>query len=163
MPCGRAKNKKQNQTKSQMLFIAALFIVANRQRQPFISLLGVSSMAPHSSTLAWKIPWTEEPGRLRSTGLLRVWTRLSDFTFTSHFHALEKEMATHSSVLGWRIPETGKPGGLLSMGLHRVGHDWGNSAAAAAADSKESACNAGDLGSIPAWERSPGGGHGYPL
>ena len=51
-------------------------------------------------------------------------TRLSDFTLTFHFHALEKEMATHSSVLAWRIPGTGQPGGLPSMGLHRVGHDW---------------------------------------
>ena len=50
-------------------------------------------------------------------------TRLSDFTFTSHFHALEKEMATHSSVLAWRIPETGEPGGLPSMGSHRVRQD----------------------------------------
>ena len=50
-------------------------------------------------------------------------TRLSDFTFTFHFHALEKEGATHSNVLAWRIPETGEPGGLPSMGLHRVGHD----------------------------------------
>ena len=50
-------------------------------------------------------------------------TRLSDFTFTFHFHALEKEMATHSSVLAWRIPGTGEPSGLLSMGSHRVGHD----------------------------------------
>ena len=50
-------------------------------------------------------------------------TRLSDFTFTFHFHALEKEMATHSSVLAWRIPGTGEPGGLLSMGSHRAGHD----------------------------------------
>ena len=50
-------------------------------------------------------------------------TRLSDFTFTLHFPALEKEMATHSSVLAWRIPGTGEPGGLLSMGSHRVGHD----------------------------------------
>ena len=50
-------------------------------------------------------------------------TRLSDFTFTFHFHALEKEMATHSSALGWRIPGTGEPGGLPSMGLHRVGHN----------------------------------------
>ena len=49
--------------------------------------------------------------------------RLSDFTFTFHFHALEKEMATHSSVLAWRIPGTGEPGGLPSMGSHRVGHD----------------------------------------
>ena len=60
-------------------------------------------MAPHSSTLAWKIPWMEEPGRLQSMGSLSR-TRLSDFTFTFHFHALEKEMATHSSVLAWRIP-----------------------------------------------------------
>ena len=80
------------------------------------------AMAPHSSTLAWKIPWTEEPGRLQSMGLLS-WTRLSDFTFTFHFHALEKEMATHSSVLAWRIPGMGEPGGLLSMGLRRVRHD----------------------------------------
>ena len=56
----------------------------------------------------------------------------SDFTFTCHFHALEKEMATHSSVLAWRIPGTGEPGGLLSMGSHRVGHDCSDLAAAAA-------------------------------
>ena len=67
-------------------------------------------MAPHSSTLAWKIPWTEEPGRLQSMGLLRVKPRLSDFTFTFHVHALEKEMATHSSVLAWRIPGMREPG-----------------------------------------------------
>ena len=81
-------------------------------------------MATHSGTLAWKIPWTEEPGRLQSMGSLKSWTRLSDFTFTFHFHALEKEMATHSSVLALRIPGTGGgPGGLSSMGSHRVGHD----------------------------------------
>ena len=80
-------------------------------------------MAPHSSTLACKIPWTEEPGRLQSMGSLsRI--RLSDFTFTFHFHALEKEMATHSSILAWRIPGTGEPGGLPSMRSHRVGHYW---------------------------------------
>ena len=73
-------------------------------------------MAPHSSTLAWKIPWTEEPGRLQSMGLWSQ-TRLSDFTLTFHFHALEKEMATHSSVLAWRIPGTGEPGGC---------HLWGH-------------------------------------
>ena len=61
-------------------------------------------------------------------------TRLSDFTFTFHFHALEKEMATHSSVLAWRIPGTGKPGGLPSLGSHRVGHDWSDLAAVAAGD-----------------------------
>ena len=56
-------------------------------------------------------------------GVAKSWTRLSDFTFTFHFHALEKEMATHSSVLAWRIPGMGEPGGLPSMGSHRVGHD----------------------------------------
>ena len=60
-------------------------------------------------------------------------TRLSNFTFTFHFHALGKEMATHSSVLAWRIPGAGEPGGLPSMGSHRVGHDWSDLAAAAAA------------------------------
>ena len=79
-------------------------------------------MAPHSSTLAWKTPWTEEPGRLQSMGSLS-WTRLSDFTFIFHFQALEKEMVTHSSSLAWGIPGTGEPSGLPSMGLHRVGHD----------------------------------------
>ena len=82
-------------------------------------------MAPHSSTLAWKIPRMEEPGRLQSMGSLRVRhdcaTSLSLFTF--HFPALEKEMATHSSVLAWRIPGTGEPCGLPSMESHRVGHD----------------------------------------
>ena len=79
-------------------------------------------MATHASTPAWKIPWTEEPGGLQSMGL-QSQTRLSDFTFTFHFPALEKEMATHSSVLAWRIPGTGESGGLPSMGSHRVGHD----------------------------------------
>ena len=64
-------------------------------------------------------------------GFARSQTRLSDFTFTFHFHALEKEMATHSSVLARRIPETGEPGGLPSMGLHRVRHDRSDLAAAA--------------------------------
>ena len=63
-------------------------------------------------------------------GVTKSRTQLSDFTFTLHFHALEREMATHSNVLGWRIPGTGEPGGLLSMGLHRVGHDWSDLAAA---------------------------------
>ena len=81
-----------------------------------------TAMATHSSTLAWKIPWMEEPARLQSMGLLN-WTRLSDFTFTFRFHALKKEMATHSSVLAWRIPGTGEPGRLPSVGSHRVRND----------------------------------------
>ena len=80
------------------------------------------AMAPHSSTLAWKIPWTEEPGGLQSMGA-RSRTQLSDFTFTFHFHALEKGIATQSSVLALRILGTGEPGGLPSMGSHRVRHD----------------------------------------
>ena len=84
--------------------------------------LSEKAMAPHSSALAWKIPWTEEHGRLQSMGS-KSRIHLSDFTFTFHFHALEKEMATHSSVLAWRIPGTRDPGGLLSMGEHRVRHD----------------------------------------
>ena len=74
---------------------------------------------------AW---WAAVPGVSKSR------TRLSNFTFTFHFHALEKEMATHSSVLAWRIPGTGEPGGLPSMGSRRVGHDWSDLAAAAAWD-----------------------------
>jgi len=72
------------------------------------------AMAPHSSTLAWKIPRTEEPGRLQSMRLLRVG---HDFTFTFHFHALEKEMATHSSVLAWRIPGMREPGWAAVYGV----------------------------------------------
>ena len=81
-------------------------------------------MAPHSSTLAWQIPWRSlvgcSPwGREES----EMTERLHFHFFTFHFHALEKEMATHSSVLGGRIPGTGDPGGLPSSGSHRVGHD----------------------------------------
>ena len=71
------------------------------------------------TTLAWKIPWMEEPGGLQSMGSLSR-TRLSDFTCTFRFHALEQEMATHSSVLAWRIPGMGEPGGLPSMGSTEV-------------------------------------------
>ena len=81
------------------------------------------AMASHSSTPAWKIPWTEEPGRLQSMGSTKSQTQLSDFTFTFHFHALEEAMATHSSVLAWKIPGTVEPGGLQSMGSQRVGYD----------------------------------------
>ena len=94
----------------------------NKVDQKNLLVFSEKAMAPSSSTLAWKIPWMEEPGRLQSTGSLSR-TQLSDFTFPFRFHALEKETAIHSSVLAWRIPGTGEPGGLPSMGWHRVGHD----------------------------------------
>ena len=79
-------------------------------------------MAPHSITLAWKIPWTEEPGGLQSMGLEE-----SDMAEQLHFHFLLSCIGEGNgnplSVLAWRIPGTGEPGGLLSMGSHRVGHD----------------------------------------
>ena len=91
----------------------------------FIKILYIipeKAMAPHSSTLAWKIPWMEKPGRLQPMGSLRVRHDSADFTFTFYFHASEKEMATHSSVLAWRVPGMEEPG-APSMASHRVGHD----------------------------------------
>ena len=95
-----------------------LFGIICRQWQPTPVLLPGKSHGQKS--LVGCSPW----GR-------KSWTRLSDFTFTFHFHALEKEMAIHSSVLAWRIPGTGEHGRLLSLGSHRVGHDWSDLAAAA--------------------------------
>ena len=80
-------------------------------------------MAPHSSTLAWKNPMDGGAWWATVHGVTKSRTGLSDFTFTFHFHALEKEMATHSSVLAWRILATGEPCGLPSMVSHRVRHD----------------------------------------
>ena len=97
----------------------------------------------HNYTYIWRRQWHPTPVLLpgkshgwRSLeaavhGVAKSRTWLSDFTFTFHFHALEKEMATHSSVLTWRIPGTGEPGGLPSMGSHRVRHDWSDLAVAA--------------------------------
>ena len=104
-----------------------------------ICCLGLSekTMAPHSSTLAWKIPWTEEPGGAIVHGVAKSRTQVGDFTFTFHFHALEKAMAAHSSVLAWRIPGTEEPGGRPSMWSHRVEHGWRDLAAAAAVRYRE--------------------------
>ena len=90
-------------------------------------VLSGSKMAPHLENPTDGGPW-----KAAVHGVAESWTWLSDFTFTFHFHALEKEMATHSSVLAWRTPRTGEPSGLPSMGSHRVGHDWSDLAAAAA-------------------------------
>ena len=97
-------------------YSSQLAVLWRRQRQPTPVLLPGKSH-----------------GRRSLAGFSRA--RLSGFPFTFHFHALEKEMATHSRVLAWRIPGTGEPSGLPSLGSHRVGHDWRDSAAAAAAES----------------------------
>ena len=89
-------------------------------------------------------------------GVAKSWTRLSDLTFTFHFHALEKEMATHSSVLAWRIPGMGEPGGLPSMGSHRVGYDWSDLAAAAAVTCGNYCCVTEEEDSCP-------GSYGCPV
>ena len=81
-------------------------------------------------TLAWRVPWTGEPGGLLSLGSHRVGHHWSDLAC---LNALEKEMATHSNILAWRIPGTDKPGGLPFLGSHRVRHDWSDLAATAAA------------------------------
>ena len=101
-------------------FFKTPFLTRRRQWHPTAVLLPGKSHGQRS--LVGCSPW-----------VAKNWTWLSDFTFTFHFHALEKEMATHSSVLAWRIPGTGEPGGLLFMGSHRVRHDWRDLTAAAAA------------------------------
>ena len=110
------QNKK---CKKMIIDVKALWYLLNLEKE----------MATHSSILAWKIPWTEKPGGLLSTGSHRV---RHDWSNLACMHALEKEMATQSSVLAWRIPGMEEPGGLLSMGSHRVRHDWSDLAAAAA-------------------------------
>ena len=98
-----------------MEFTGVTCFMLRRELLEYVCYWREKAMATHSSTLAWQIPWREEPGGLQSMGSLK-----SDTTerlhFHFHFHALENEMATHSSVLAWRIPGTGEPGGLLSMG-----------------------------------------------
>ena len=115
------------------IYIRIYFVLQIRLRRQRISLrtivisLTEKAMAPHSSTFYLENPmdggawWAAVHAVLN--GVAKSLSGLSDFTFTFHFHALEKEMATHSSVLAWRIPGTGEPGGLPSMGSHKVGHD----------------------------------------
>ena len=89
-------------------------LVMDRDREGYGTPLQYSCLENPTDRGAWKTA---------VHGVTEGQTRLSDFTFTFHFHALEKEMATHSSVLAWRTPGMREPGGLLSMGLHRIGHD----------------------------------------
>ena len=82
-------------------------ITVGARKKDYVGIQKEKAMAPHSSTLAWKIPWMVEPWWAAVHGVAESRTRLSDFTFTFDFHALEKEMATHSGVLAWRIPGQG--------------------------------------------------------
>ena len=95
----------------------------------FLSKSAEKAIAPHSSTLAWKIPWIEEPGRLQSMGSLRVG---HDWVASLSLSCIGEGNGNPLHVLAWRIPGTGEPGGLPSMGSHRVGYDWSDLAAAAA-------------------------------
>ena len=135
-----------------------ILIIINRRRQWHPTPVLLPGKSHGQRSLVGCSPWG-------------CWTWLSDFTFTFHSHALEKEMASHSSVLAWRIPGMEEPGGLPSMGSHRVGHDWSDLAAAAAAalssttavcwvpvtskalgSSKSGRCSYWHHGSLPSWK-----------
>ena len=100
-------------------------VFGHQHLHTFSKLQGTDLVIREGNGTPLQYPCLENPmdGGASLHGVRKSRTRLSDFTSTFHFHALEKEMATHSSVLAWRIPGTGEPGGLQSMGSHRVGHD----------------------------------------
>ena len=121
--CSRAFS---NCSKRGLLFVAVLGLYIG------VASCGREGDGPPLQYSCWENPMGRGAWWTAVHGVVNSWTRLSDFTFTFHFHALEKKMATHSSVLAWRIPGTGEPCGLPSMGSHRVGHDWSDLATVAA-------------------------------
>ena len=124
-PPWKKKYTVTSSTLSVLLQILRVWYVLRKREMLELFYLQYSCLENPMGGRAW---WAAVHGVAKS----RTW--LSDFTFTFHFPALEKEMATPSSVLAWRIPGTGEPGELPSMGSHRVGHDWSDLAAAAAAN-----------------------------
>ena len=114
-----------------LLLLPWLWVSSSKKLLPVSVSSGFPPMFSSKSFMNLYLSHKWHPTPVLLPGKSHGWR--SDFTFTFHFHALEKEMATNSSVLAWRIPGTGEPGGLLSLGLHRVGHDWCDLAAVAAA------------------------------
>ena len=126
---GTGQNKKSNEPSEMWIPDDPGFLLAFGEHMPHVYIMiqfEIRSCEGNGTPLQCSClenPMDGGAWKAAVHGVAEVRTRLSNFTFTFHFHAVEKEMATHSSVLGWRIPGTGEPGGLPSMGLHRVGHN----------------------------------------
>ena len=146
-PCSHHKQQQALQEKKQFFLVLIRWCI---QRLTFLScktIIGEGNGTPLQYSCL-ENPTDGGSWWAAVCGVPTGWTRLSDFTFTSHFHALEKERETHSSVLAWRIPGTGEPGGLPPLGSHRVGHDSSDLAGAAAKQSYHINGKCGDYGFI---------------